>query len=351
MRIVVNDIAASTGGAMTVLRDFYNCVCDSDKENEWIFLLNDRYFKETDNVKIMTLPEIKKSRVRKLLFDLVTGKKYIQALDPDVVFSLQNTLTFGLKKPQALYIHQPIPFQNVKHFSFLRTQERKLAVIQYLIGWIIKRSAKKSDCVIVQTKWMKEAVCRICGLSEGKVHTNLPDAKWEQPVQTAVSYEKTTFFYPTSDVIYKNSQCILKASQMLSNRGIDHVVTLTLSPEQTNGNVIYVGRLPYDEVMAHYQKSTLVFPSYIETFGYPLAEARMAGAIVLAADTPFAREVLDGYENAYFFDPFKPEELATLMEQVAVGELEKKDVAFAAPTSTGSWEQVIQWVLELGAGE
>ena len=50
MRIVVNDIAASTGGAMTVLRDFYNCVCDSDKENEWIFLLNDRYFKETDNV-------------------------------------------------------------------------------------------------------------------------------------------------------------------------------------------------------------------------------------------------------------------------------------------------------------
>ena len=44
MRIVVNDIAASTGGAMTVLRDFYTWVCEHDHENEWIFLFSDRYF-------------------------------------------------------------------------------------------------------------------------------------------------------------------------------------------------------------------------------------------------------------------------------------------------------------------
>ena len=69
-------------------------------------------------------------------------------------------------------------------------------------------------------------------------------------------------------------------------------------------------------MISRYRRATLVFPSYIETFGYPLAEARQAGTIVLAADTPFAREVLDGYENAYYFDPFKPEELADLMEVI-----------------------------------
>ena len=51
MKIVVNDIAASTGGAMTVLRDFYNCVCNNDHENQWIFLLGKKYFEETENVK------------------------------------------------------------------------------------------------------------------------------------------------------------------------------------------------------------------------------------------------------------------------------------------------------------
>ena len=111
MRIVVNDIAASTGGAMSVLRDFYSCVCEHDHENEWIFLLNARYFEETENVKIIALPEIKASGFKKLIFDFVTGREYISRLKPDVVFSLQNIITFGLKVPQIAYIHQSIPFQ------------------------------------------------------------------------------------------------------------------------------------------------------------------------------------------------------------------------------------------------
>ena len=88
MRIVVNNIAASKGGAMTVLKDFYNCVCENDKENEWIFLLGDKYFEETENVKIITLPEIKKSSIKKVMFDFFKGKKFIHNLKPDVVFFL-----------------------------------------------------------------------------------------------------------------------------------------------------------------------------------------------------------------------------------------------------------------------
>ena len=72
----------------------------------------------------------------------------------------------------------------------------------------------------------------------------------------------------------------------------------------------------------------------------------MAGAIVLASDTPFSREVLDGYENAYFFDPFSPDELADLMEKVVLGEIEKLDVADCKCERGDSWAQVIDFVLE-----
>lgn len=343
MRIVVNDIAASTGGAMTVLRDFYRCVCENDTENEWIFLLGERYFEETDNVKIIPMPEIKKSGVKKMLFDFVTGRKFVSSLKPDVVLSLQNIITFGLKVPQITYIHQAIPFQETKRFSLFSARERKLAFVQRFIGGIIKRSAKRCDRVIVQTEWMKEAVCRRCRIPADRVSVVMPQVKPFAAVE-GVSFDPTAFFYPTSAALHKNNAAVFEASAQLEQKGLDFSVTVTLPEESGRGRVVGVGRIPYEDVIAHYCASTLVFPSYIETFGYPLAEARQAGTIVLASDTAFSREVLAGYENAYFFDPFKPQELAALMEQVICGTILRKDVCAAQTTQRDSWMEIMDIV-------
>lgn len=345
MKIVVNDIAASTGGAMTVLRDFYTHVCEHDHENQWVFLLADRYFEETENVKIAPMSQVKKSGLRKLWFDFVTGRRFIQRLQPDVVLSLQNIITFGIKVPQAVYIHQSIPFQEVKKFSVLQRAERKLAVIQYLIGAIIKLSAKKSDLVIVQANWMKDAVCKKCCIPEGKVLVNRPVAN--VAAQTG-EFDKTAFFYPTSSGLYKNNDCLFKAARMLRERGVDHIVCTTLTPAKSEEGIVCTGRQPYEEVLRRYHTSTLVFPSYIETVALPLLEARAAGTIILAADTVFAREVLEGYENAYFFDPFKPEELADLMGKVVTGELVKEEAEHEAAVSGGGWQDVLHAVVEMG---
>lgn len=347
MTIVVNDIAASTGGAMTVLRDFYTYVCEHDHENQWIFLLGKKYFEETQNVKIIPLPHIKKSKKNKLIFDLFTGRKYIHALQPDVVLSLQNIITFGLKVPQAVYIHQAIPFQTIKRFSFFRSSERKLAVVQHLIGAVIKHSAKKSDSIIVQTDWIKNAICQMCHLPQNRVLVSTPTVSRALPVDDA-RFDPTTFFYPTASGIYKNNACVFQASALLDKKNIVHSVTMTLPPEKNRGNVTCTGRLPYEEVQKLYRKSVLVFPSYMESFGYPLAEARNAGTIVLASDTPFSRELLDGYENAYFFDPFRPEELAALMEKTATGEIQKKAAAPISVPCPG-WQSVIDLLISLSS--
>lgn len=341
MRIVVNDIAASHGGAMTVLKDFYSCVCNYDKENEWIFLLNDRYFEETENVKILTLPEIKKSRLKKIVFDCISGKYYIQKLKPDVVFSLQNIIIFGLKIPQVVYIHQPLPFQSTKKFSLIKKSEQKLAVIQYFVGQLIKLSAKKSDKIIVQTAWMKEAVCRICHLPENKVMTNLPTITLNNNEDSSVDFNRNEFFYPSSEIVYKNIDCIRNASKILDGKGIAHSITLTLPPKKSIGNIHCIGRLSHDDVMKRYHDSTLLFPSYIETFGYPIAEARMIGTIVLASDTPFSREILKGYANAYFFDPFKPEELAELMEKVINRRIIKESIDNPSKKKEDGWLPIV----------
>ena len=337
MRIVVNDIAASKGGALTVLKDFYSCVRENDKENEWIFLLGDNLLEETDNIKIITLPHIKNNRAKKLLFDLFTGRKFINRLQPDVVFSMQNTLTFGVKAPQIIYLHHPVPFQKTKRFSFLKGAERSLAIYQHLIGRVIKTSVKKCDKVIVQTKWMQEAVMKQCSLPEEKVMRVAPTVADLSSYNTNVPFHPDQFFYPTAQPIYKNNAAIFKACKLLNEKNIHCDVALTLPQQSSQGDVRCVGRLPYGEVIEKYAESTLVFPSYIETFGYPMAEARKVGTIVLASDCPFSREILDDYENAYFFDPFKPQELAVLMERVITGDIVKKVSIPEATDYSDSW--------------
>ena len=69
-----------------------------------------------------------------MFFDYLLGKKFIEKLNPDCVLSLQNIITFGLRCPQFVFVHQAIPFQKIKKFSFFRSEERKLAIYQYLIN-------------------------------------------------------------------------------------------------------------------------------------------------------------------------------------------------------------------------
>lgn len=341
MRIVVNDIAASTGGAMSVLRDFYHCVCDNDKQNEWIFLLSDRYFEEADNVKIIVRDDIKRSKCKKILFDLLVGKKYIQSLSPDVVFSMQNIITFGIKVPQYLYLHQSIPFQADKNFSFFKVSERKLAFIQYVMGFIIKQSVKRSDIVFVQTKWMKEAVCRICKVAEDKVIQAMPGVKKISAYKCDVVFDSSSFFCPTASALYKNNDCVFQACDILRSETLDFHVSMTIPKERSVTGIMCIGRIPYEEVLYRYQESTLIFPSYIETMGLPLLEAREMGTIILASDCPFSREALEGYENAYFFNPFDSEELAHLMKRVISGEITKKEVCEPCLQSEDGWVKIM----------
>ena len=260
MRIVVNDIAASKGGALTVLKDFYSCVRENDTENEWIFLLGGNILEETDNIKIITLPQIKGSRVKKLLFDLFTGKRFMNKLKPDVILSLQNTITFGAKAPQVLYLHHSVPFQTTKTFSFFKGSERALAVYQHLIGRVIKRSVKKCHKVIVQTKWMQEAVMKQCRLPEDKIMRVAPTVADLSAYNTNVPFNPNHFFYPTAQSIYKNNAAIFKACDLLNEKGIHCDVALTLPEQYGKGDVHCVGRLPYSEVIEKYAESTLLSP-------------------------------------------------------------------------------------------
>lgn len=345
MRIVVNDIAASCGGAMVILKQFYNYVRENDTENEWIFLLSDNYLEETDNIHIKLVPQVKKSGLHKLCFDFITGRKLIASLNPDVVLSLQNIITFGVKVPQYVYIHQSIPFQHIKNFSLFKSGERATAVCQHFIGKIIKLSAKKADGIIVQTEWMKREVLNSVKSNDKKSLAVLPDIP-KFDISNFNLSNSSNFFYPTSNEIYKNVSILRDANKKLSSlTDIKYKILLTL-PENTisDENIECFGRLSSQEMGDAYASSVLVFPSYIETVGLPLLEAMQFGSVILAADCNYSHEILKNYNNSYFFDFSNPDELAKLMLKCLNGELKRDINCSVSAPSKSNWYKVLDFI-------
>jgi glycosyltransferase involved in cell wall biosynthesis len=349
MRIVVNDIVASSGGALTILESFYRYVREFDEDNEWVLLLGSDLLEESEHIRSVVLPEVKSSWLRRLVFDLIEGRRLIKSLQPDVVFSLQNTYTYGVRCPQVVYVHQPLPFQQAKDFSLWRRDERLLAIYQHVIGAIIKQSIRRADHVIVQTQWMRDAVLDRIGIANDRVDCVLPDLDDLSAYAFEGTIDAGAFFYPTACVPYKNNDCISAACRLLREQGVvAFKVTMTIEATSPGPNVIPIGRVPREQVLEALSRSTLIFPSLIETYGLPLAEARALDVLVLAADLPYAREVLDGYPNGYYFDPASPNQLAALMGGVITGRIARSRAAHEGPrlTSGGAaWARVVQ-VLE-----
>lgn len=270
------------------------------------------------------------------------------------------TFTYGLKCPQVIYVHQSLPFQKVKNYSFLRPEERSTALVQHGLGLVIKRSVAAADHTIVQTNWMREAVLEQVGIERDRITNVLPDLEDLSGYGSEEQESNGIFFYPTAASSYKNNDLVCEANRLLKKRGVhDVTVEITADPPAGCPEIVALGRLPRAEVLTKLAQSTLIFPSLIETYGLPLAEARALGSLVLAADLPYAREVLDGYENGYFFDPRSPKELADLMEKVADGSIvvspyESEGVAVASKaTERPAWETIVTIIEETAkdAGE
>lgn len=92
---------------------------------------------------------------------------------------------------------------------------------------------------------------------------------------------------------------------------------LKAKAEEKKLPIEFIGPVPRTQLFEQYASSILVFPSYIETIGLPLLEARSVGAPILAADCLYARDGVGDYERAEFFDPMNAKKLQQLLTRWA----------------------------------
>lgn len=323
-KIIVFDVPAENGGALTILNQFHDDAL-KDTSNHYIFVTSVPNIPESKNVTNIRFPWIKKSWVHRLYFDSFLASKLVKEQNADEVLSLQNIIIKNVAIPQTLYVHQPLPFVN-KRFKI--TENFKFWLYQNPLKQKIFQSIKSADKVIVQTEWFKREVVNRTKVRENKVIVQPPRIK----IEVSKPYIKTNaslslFFYPASGVSYKNHEVVVNAVKTLKTKGIDNFkVVFTLDGNESKKiselyadvskhelPISFEGSLTYDEVLNYYSKSILLFPSYIETFGLPLLEAREHGGPIIASDLPFSREILDGYDSSFLINPETPKEWADTM--------------------------------------
>lgn len=326
MRIMIFDVPAESGGALTILNQYYDEAINN-QENEWIFVISTPKLIQHENVKILNYPWTKKSWFHRLYFDTCVASKLVDLHNVDEVISLQNVIVPNVDVKQTLYVHQPLPFVE-KRYSL--GENLKFWVYQNIISRKIFKSIQSADSVIVQTKWMMNAILNKVNVDESKFLIQQPKLNIQvKKIYKRYEGDNQLFFYPSSGMIYKNHEVIVNASKLLMSQGINNFkIVFTLRGDE-NAHIIklreyviaeklpieFIGPIDINLVYDFYSRSTLIFASYIETFGLPMLEAKMHMSPVIATDCPFSHEILDGYERVSYFDPFSSHNLAKLIEK------------------------------------
>ncbi len=325
-KIIIYDCAAQSGGAVTVLRKYHSTISRDSEYESW-FVTSVVDLASNDHTHLIKIPWVKKTWIHRIYCDNIYMPKLIKKLEPDEILSLQNKGIRPCGVKQTVYIHNAIPFSEHK---FCLVKDPYLWLYQNIIGFLIYRSLRQVDSVIVQTKWMRDKVIEKCGIDEDKIKIQkIESNSYSTGISVRIKSSICTFFYPSAAYSFKNHKVIIDACRLLQKKGIcnyhvyftilpdDNKLAFTINQKVLSENlpISLIGIINNERMEEMYRKSILVFPSYLETVGLPLLEAQNFNTRIIASDCIYARETIGEYTNSEFFDAMNSDMLAGIFEK------------------------------------
>jgi len=346
MEIFVYAIANRSGGAYSVLKDFYNEIIkkqDIYPDVKWVFLLNNQQFESTANVEIVNTSWCLKSWFHRYWFGIYYVRKLAKQREVRLVVSLQNMIIPTCKIPTVISLHNILPLYKCDNSVLDSFVQR---VKQHLVNYGILLSMRKAYRIFVPNEWVQNQFSSLKSIPADKmvpIRWNM-DSSIDEIEGIKSQCDNNVFFYPAAPYPYKNHQVILDACSLLEKQGIDEykiIFTFDSSAGKTaadivkksherNLNIEFVGNLPRSEVIKMYRENVLIFPSKIEMDAMPLMECEKLSSRVLAADLPYSRDILESYVNCLYFEPDDSERLAMLMQKCIEGHAFEETFKFSS---------------------
>ncbi|WIG81924.1 glycosyltransferase [Photobacterium damselae] len=357
--IAVNATALNSSGALTILRQF---IYHASKEKDihfYIYISGDVEHAVYDNITYM----VKKNStwLSRIFWDMLGFSRDIKKNinKTPTIISLQNTTINNISE-QYVYIHQSIPFTKFK-INLFKLNDFKILLYKYFYSFFIFLYSNDNTKYIVQTNWMKDAILNKKDIKKENVIVICPDVNLPllDKKNSVFSDEDNSLIYPATCFSYKNHFILLKSLYLIEKNTLNKKVKLKVtfnegdyvefdnmvSKLNLKNNIIYLGVLSYSDLICEYKRSSiLVFPSYIETVGLPLAEAATLGMNILCSDLPYARDLLNDYECVTYIT-FNDSEAWKDAIVYRLNNLSISNTSFKMPT-TKKWNDFFEFYIK-----
>jgi glycosyltransferase involved in cell wall biosynthesis len=253
-------------------------------------------------------------RERSLTAAWLVGRERLAGRADRVVAA--NNVSFALARGRRTVLLRNalhVPYPGEEHLVRLlsRTYRARSEVVRRLLA--------RADLIVVPCSAMAQRVCaRVPAVRDRLVVRAHPVS----PVGPRVTTDPPFILVPVLPSPYKNLVPHLRALVAATGRvGMPIEIRVTADRQELPGDlaghprVVAVGHLSHRHLGPLWCRATAAFyPSSVEAFGYPLAEARVYGLPVLAPDSGQARDIAGAALVPYRLD--RPDSLAEAVRQL-----------------------------------
>jgi glycosyltransferase involved in cell wall biosynthesis len=333
MRILISASAARMGGARAHLLGLVPALATLNPDDAGLLIAQPDLIAELPplppNWTVLAERAQRRGFVGRLAWEQRALPRIARDWRADVLLSFGSFVPLRSPCPTVLEAGNALPFTRA-YWQVLSHEPMRVQLEEQARWLLLRASLLAAARVLTPTRAMRQDVVTSLPSLLNRVDVGLwgvaevfRKARWSRPAsQTVLGVSKHG--------INKEFDILIRAVGLLRARRPDLRLMLTGTPEESRWSrrsaalatrldlsdaVAFVGDVPNPRVPALIQDARLlVFPTWCESFGLPLAEALAMGAPAVAGDIPACREV--GGEAARYYSPGDPQSLAVAIEQI-----------------------------------
>lgn len=351
MKIVINAVSAKLGGSVSYITNLLCHLSTLEEDDQFIVFLPPETAAMLEglgeSIRVMAVPIGHTGALKRTWWEQITLRRFLEQQNADVLFSTANFGMFACPVRQILLVRNALYFSRIYREMFLPRHSLRYRIAFRLRRWLIGRSVKVADVVMTPTQAMLDELRCFADVDTRKALVNpygvtpLPPAPVTAHTEVDAANQSPSnplrLLHVSFYAEHKNLTTLLRALAMLNKQSSNkYFLKSTASPfwKAARSTVTYAddmaralqpevkrytqlfGPLDRKQTQSLYLDSDIfVFPSLVESFGFPMVEAMSFGVPVVAADTPVNREICG--DAALYFSPLEAEDLAKQVSELA----------------------------------
>jgi glycosyltransferase involved in cell wall biosynthesis len=378
MRLFINSLAASAGGALTYIRNVLPQLA-ARPELRVTVALNSGLREEFRGFSNVDFVELEVPLARRFWYEQSALPGLIRRCRADVLLSTGNFALRNSPVPQILLSRNSI-YTSADFYRDLRSRREYRAWLEtHLRAVLARRSLRWATITVAPSEAFAAELRRWTGARVLAIHHGFDREAFtgdssplapevEEKLRTAEGSLKLLFVSHYN--YYRNFETLIRALPLLRDRVAGRSVKLLLTCSLIAGKnpgayrpeaaaelvkefgvsdmLVELGAIPYRQLHQLYVRADVyVTPAYTETFAHPLVEAMASGLPVVASDLAVHQEICG--DAAAYFPRFSSEALAGGVAHVAQSPETSRHMAAAGLERSRqfSWKTHVEKILEL----